>query len=209
MKNVIDKQFGLLKTTAVGGLIFLLPLIVIGALIGQVIPVVMSVAEVIGEWLPMRTAAGISLLVCIAILLILLLCFLAGMVARWSFGRRFSLFVEKNVLMLFPRYAIIRDQMAGSIGGDSQQPRMKPVLVRLDEMQRIGFEVERTLQGAMVTVYLPGSPDPWSGYVAFIEAARVESLQISFSDAVAVCEQLGRHSELLLSNRNRPSDGAG
>jgi hypothetical protein len=39
------KHIGFLKTTAIGGLLFLLPLIIVGALIGQVVPIVMTVAE--------------------------------------------------------------------------------------------------------------------------------------------------------------------
>ena len=38
-----------LRTTAIGGVLFLLPLIVLGALIGQVVPIVMSIAETLGE----------------------------------------------------------------------------------------------------------------------------------------------------------------
>ena len=55
---------GFLKTTAVGGLLFLLPLIVAGALIGQMVPIVQAIAEVIKKVLPgaFKTPGGIALL---------------------------------------------------------------------------------------------------------------------------------------------------
>ncbi len=92
----VTKSFGFLKTTAIGGLIFLLPLIVVGALIGQVVPLVMSVVKVLGGWLPdwLKSAGGISLLVLLAIGVILLLCFAAGLLARRSFARRLGGFFE-------------------------------------------------------------------------------------------------------------------
>ncbi|MCA9118345.1 MAG: hypothetical protein KDA79_24945 [Planctomycetaceae bacterium] len=198
----VTRSFGFLKTTAIGGLIFLLPLIVVGVLAGQVAPVVLSAAESLQQVLPvsMKTPTGLAVLVGLAIAVILLACFAAGLVARWSIGRRVALYVEKNILLMFPRYAIIRDTMAGTLGGDETRPYLLPVFVRFNELARIGFEVERT-PGGFVAVFLPGSPDPWAGKVVHVAAERVETLPVEFSDAVAAVEQLGRGSSVLLGNR--------
>ena len=159
----------------------------------------MSVAKILGEYIPVKTPAGIALLVGLSIALILFLCFLAGLSATRSIGKKFSNTIEKNLLILFPRYAILKDQMAGSIGGDNIKPKMKPVLVRFDELSRIAFEVERGETGP-VTVYLPGSPDPWIGSVAYLEPDRVKPISVEFGDAVGICEQMGRNSELLIKD---------
>jgi uncharacterized membrane protein len=131
-----------LRTTAIGGLLFLLPLIVVGALIGQVVPIVMTIAAALGDILPgfVKTPGGIALLVLLAIAVLLLLCFAAGLIARWSFGRSLSAAFEKKLVLFFPRYAILKDQMADSIGGDQAKAQMKPVMVRFDDSVRIGFE---------------------------------------------------------------------
>jgi len=185
-----------LRTTAIGGLLFLLPLIVVGALIGQVVPIVLTVAESLGEILPgfVKTPGGIALLILLAIVILLLLCFAAGILARKSFGRNLSEAFEKKLLLLFPRYAILKDQMADSIGGDQTKPQMKPVLVRFDDCVRVGFETERNEEAQVVTVYLPGSPDPWAGKVVLVNVDRVEALKTDFGSTVATCEQLGRGS---------------
>ncbi|MFV2067247.1 MAG: DUF502 domain-containing protein [Pirellulales bacterium] len=193
----MTKNIRFLKTTAIGGLLFLLPLIVVGALIGQVVPIVLSVAEALGDVIPVKTPSGITLLIFLAILVILLLCFAAGLLARWSLGKRISENFEKYILLLFPRYAILKDQMADTIGGDETKPRMKPVVAKFDDSLRIGFEIERT-DGGLVTVYLPGSPDPWLGSVVLLSADRVEPLDVDFGDAVTTFEQLGRNSATLL-----------
>ena len=191
----VTRSFGFLKTTAIGGLIFLLPLIVVGALLGQIAPVVMTVAEQLGQLLPaaMKTASGVSLLVGLAIGVLLLLCFAAGLVARWSLGRQLGEFFEKNLLLLFPRYAIIRDTMAGTIGGDDTKPQLRPVLVRFEEYTQVAFETERGTNG-MVAVFLPGSPDTWTGRAVLVEEQRVQLLDVPFADAVALVEQMGRGS---------------
>ncbi len=204
MSQHVKKSFGFLKTTAIGGLIFLLPLIVIGALIGQIAPIVMSVATVLSAYLPVKTPTGISILIGLSIGIVLLMCFAAGLIARWSIGRKLSRLIEKNLILLFPRYAIYREQLKGSIGGDHNKPEMIPVLVRFNDVTRLAFEVERS-EGPLVSLYLPTSPDPWSGSVIFMSPDRVEPLNIPFSEALGICERMGRESLHFLDQQNKPS----
>ncbi len=184
-----------LRTTAIGGLLFLLPLIVLGALASQLAPIVITIRDFIrnnSDEIPVHTPTGIAFLTCLSIVILLLLCFAAGLIAKWSIGQRVSGLFEKNLLLLFPRYAILKDQMADTIGGHDNRPQMKSVLVRLNDQRLIGFETERSADGNQVAVYLPGSPDTWAGYVAIVDADRVDPLEMTFGDTVANCEQLGR-----------------
>ena len=189
---MIRHQIGFLRTTALGGLLFLLPLIVVGALVAQVVPLVLSVANVLSEWVPIRTPAGIALVVGVSIAVLLGLCFLAGLIARASLGQRFGTWSERNLQLLFPRYAIIREQMAGNLGTDEHRPRLVPVLVECPEGRRLAFEADRA--GESVAVYLPGSPDTWSGHVVYVEAARVRAIDLDLPTAIMFCEGLGRES---------------
>ncbi len=115
-----------LKTTAIGGLLFLLPLIVLGALVGQIAPIVVAVSSFLNKYVPVKTASGVALLVGLSIAIILLLCFAAGVFARWSLGRKISIAFEAFGTA---RYSVLKDQMADTIGGDETKPQMKPVLV--------------------------------------------------------------------------------
>ncbi len=202
MKEHVSHSFSVLKTTAIGGIFFLLPLVVVGALLGQLLQVVWIVARSINEYMPFKTAAGYGLLMAIALLVLLLLCFIAGIVARRSLGKRFTESIEKYLLMLFPRYAIFKEQLTGNIGGEVLHNQLKPVIVSLPEGQRLGMEVERGLvdDASRVTVFLPGSPDPWSGCVVIVESFRVKKLEIPFGEALATVEQLGRGSLKLLQS---------
>jgi len=194
MSNILS----FLKTTAIGGLLYLLPMIVIGALLGQAVPVVLAVRGFLEENVPWLTAGGVTLLLFLSVAIVLLLCFGAGLLARWSTGKWISAHFEKTLMLLFPRYLVIKNQMAGSIGGDKNVPQMKPVLARFDDSLQIGFEIERSGNG-LVTVYLPGSPDPWAGSVVLLNADRVEQTDIDFGEAVATFEKLGRDSTALLA----------
>jgi uncharacterized membrane protein len=199
MKNQVAKGFGFLKTTAIGGLIFLLPLVVIGALLGYVYNFVLLIYEPLKEYLPVSSTLGLTLLFLIAVGILLLLCFFCGLAARRAIGRKFSQTIEKQLVMVFPKYAIYKDIVAGNIGGDALVPSLKPVTIRLDDMVRIGYEAGRTERG-LVIVYLPGSPDPWIGSVVLVELDRIEPLAVDFNESAAICERLGRESEHLLDS---------
>ncbi len=189
------KTLGVWKTTILGGVFFLLPFAVVVFLVGQLAAIVAPVAVEINNQLPKEwhTFGVFSSATALAILLLFAMCYLAGLAARRSFANRFSSKIEKTITLLFPRYAILKDQIASNVGGEGPGPQMKPVLVRLDDVMRIGFETARDAEGR-VTVYLPGSPDPWQGHVALFAAERVEPLGADFAAAVTMCETLGRFS---------------
>ncbi len=204
MKDQVAKTYSFLKTTAIGGLIFLLPLAVIGALLGYVYNVVRVIYEPLKEHVPVSSALGLTFLFLIAVAILLILCFLSGLAARRAIGRKFSQTIEKQLVMVFPKYAIYKDIVAGNIGGDALAPSLVPVTLRFDDMIRIGFEAGRTERG-LVIVYLPGSPDPWIGSVVLVEPDRIQQLDVDFNETAAICERLGRASGKLLASANMDS----
>ena len=75
---MVKKSFGFLKTTAFGGVIFLLPLVVVGILLGQLYSIIAVMIEPARNALPdeFESPSGLALLVSIAILILLSLCFI-------------------------------------------------------------------------------------------------------------------------------------
>lgn len=199
MKERVTRTIGFLRTTAIGGLIFLLPLAVIGGLLGYVYNVVLGIYKPMKAYLPVDTATGTAILFLIAVAILVALCFLCGFLAKRAIARKFSELVEKYLVMAFPKYAIYKDILAGNVGGSAAAPSLKPITVRQDDAIRIGYEAGRTEKG-LVIVYLPGSPDPWTGWVALVEPDRVRPLDLDFGETSAICERLGRNSTHLLNN---------
>lgn len=138
MKDKLTKTYKVLRTTAIGGLVFLLPLAVIGWLLGYVYQIVLAVYEPLKDHIPVSSASGVALLFLLAIAILLALCFFCGLAARRAIGRKFSQTIEKQLVMVFPKYAIYKDIVAGNLGGEDLAPTLKPVTVRLDDAIRIG-----------------------------------------------------------------------
>ena len=88
MRERVARTYGFLKTTAIGGLIFLLPLMVIGALLGYVYNLVLMVYVPLQEVLQVESAFGFVLLFLLAIAILLVLCFFAGLAAQRALARQ-------------------------------------------------------------------------------------------------------------------------
>ena len=73
---------------------------------------------------------------------------------------------------------------------------MKPVLARLIDSFQVAFEVDRSEQG-FVTLFLPGSPDPWAGRLVIVEVDRIQTLDLTFAETVSIFEKMGRDSMAL------------
>lgn len=197
MRQQVQRHFGFLRTTLLGGVVFLLPLAVVGWLLAQGVQILWAVVSAVQTYLAEHPddvkaftqldAGSYWLLLAAAVVLLIGICFVAGMIARRSLGQWFTTRAERYLLMLFPRYAVFKDQLTGNLGGAT----LKPAVVRIGPQTRIGMEVERDATGR-VTVYLPGSPDPWTGTVAIVEAENLTPIEGEFIDVMTTFEQLGR-----------------
>jgi uncharacterized membrane protein len=196
------KSLGVVRTTIIGGLLFMLPFAVVVFLIGQVSFLIYPAVVKVQEFLPAAAFSFgfVSSATLLATLIVLALCYLAGLAAQRSLAARFSAKIEKSLLLLFPRYAIWKNEMASNLGGAATgNAAMKPVLVTLDDAVQIGFETDREPCGP-VTVYLPSAPDPWSGRLVHVSSERVAPLAADFGQALAVFETLGRQANRVLAS---------
>lgn len=198
MKKHVHESWRFLRTTAIGGLLCLLPLAVLGGILGYVYSLVIVIYEPLQEWIPVSSASGIAILFLMACGILICLCFLAGLAARRAVTKRFTKTIESQLTMLFPKYAIYKDILAGNIGGDTATPSLNPVRVELQDRIQIGYESGRTSDG-LVIVFLPGAPDPWNGSVVMVKSEQISALEVDFNETAAICERLGRESESLLT----------
>lgn len=179
-----------IKTTVVGGLIFLIPLGIVILIFGKILLFMGKIAEPISAVVPIESFAGIAVLDLLTLMVTLLLCFLAGLVARSALGGKVTEAVEAKIYTLFPRYAFVKS-MTMSITGSEDESTLKPVLAKFDDLSQIAFEVDRH-EDDLVTVYLPGSPDPWSGSLVHLTKDRIEALDTDFAAVIKGLRTVGK-----------------
>jgi uncharacterized membrane protein len=184
------------KTTIIGGVVFLVPVIVLVVILGKALSLMRLVAAPLSQWIPVDSVAGIATANIVALVAVVLACFLAGLIARSNAAARAVRKLEAQYLSAIPGYAFIKS-FTTSLGDDDDAETLRPVLVRFDDHQQVAFEVER-IQNEQVVVYLPGAPDPWSGSVLVVEEDRVQRIEASMGKVVRNLRTLGRDSGRLL-----------
>jgi uncharacterized membrane protein len=187
-----------MTTTLIGGLVFLLPLIVALAVLGQGLALMAGVAQPLAAMFPSRQVGGVALASLVALLLLLLLCYGAGLLARAALGRALSASFEDRLQTFYPRYTIIKG-MTQALGVYGVKSSLKTVLVSFDDHQVLAVEVERLADGRVV-VFLPSAPDPWSGSVVFVSPERVAGVPVEIGALHRSLKSIGCGSAALLNN---------
>lgn len=184
-----------IRTTIVGGFVFLLPLVVILVVLGKAYALMLHLAKPLSRLMPVESVAGVAIAEVLALLAVLFVCFIAGLAARSKLARRAYRRIDSGLLAI-PGYAFVKG-FADHLQMDEEQTHsMQPVLVQFDDNAQLGFEIER-LESGSVVVYLPGAPDPWSGSVVYFAQERVRPLAMTVPQAVSHIRRLGRGSEIL------------
>jgi uncharacterized membrane protein len=178
------------KTTILGGLLVLLPLLVIAAALQKAVAIAVNIVRPIEKHLPDITFMGVSAPYITAVLLILLVCFLAGLAARTGPGKKVASMLERKVLERVPGFAMVRSMISGTLPTDHP---VDVALVEMESMQCIAFVMERHASG-YVTLFVPSAPTPTAGSVFFVEASRVRVVDTSIKDALNCLTRLGMGS---------------
>jgi uncharacterized membrane protein len=193
MKGIL----GLLKTTLVGGIVFLLPIVVVAAIVGKAVGIARGVLGPLAARFPVDAIAGIGFKSLLAVAALISVCFLAGLVAKTRAARRFAGWLESILLANVPGYALTRS-MSESVAGSDEASAMKAVLVRLDDAWQIAFLVERA-EGGLATVFVPDAPNTRSGSLLVVGEDRITPLEVTLPEAMKCVRSLGLGSAALLN----------
>jgi uncharacterized membrane protein len=184
---------GFIKSTVIGGILFLVPVAVITLVVGKLVGVIGHVTERITPILRVETVLGAFILNLIALVVVIALCFLAGLVAQRARAKRMRARLEEGLLTAVPGYSFVKGFADSMRQSDELAENFFPVVVRFDDYGQLAFEIERLKDGHVV-VFLPGAPNPWSGSVTYFTPDRVTRVSMSVREAVKNIRMLGRGS---------------
>ncbi|MCI0680756.1 MAG: DUF502 domain-containing protein [Gemmataceae bacterium] len=179
-------MYRFLKATILGGLLFLVPLVVLGAIVAWTVDIALKVIAPVFEWLPDKSVGGVSLALACAVLGLVGACFVAGLVAEAAIIRRLGERAERIALFV-PGYALMKNVGANLVGVEGKHP-VKTVLVRLEASWQLGFLTDTLADGRHV-VFVPGVPKAMVGTLHIVAPDRVQLVAISVSAAL---DDLGR-----------------
>jgi uncharacterized membrane protein len=189
------------KATLVGGLLFMVPLILILVVLRHGVDFAKKAVEPITTHMPAASVAGVgaTTLAAAAFLLVLALAF--GLFAQTILGRRIRAWLEATILGRVPGYSILKGLIAGE--DDFGESSAAPALAWIEESWVYAFVMEVHADGTR-TVFVPAAPSPLTGAVYFLPEDRVRPLDVPVGQVMMAIRQLGAGSAKLLTGRLSP-----
>jgi uncharacterized membrane protein len=184
------------KTTLVGGLLFLAPLVLVVLLLGQAVKMIETALGPVVHLLPVTSVAGVAGATIAAALGLVALCFLAGLFARTRMARVVSGPLERVVLRRVPGYTFVKS-VTGTFAGLEGAGEVSVALARIEDAWVLSFVLERHASG-LSTVFVPSAPTPVAGSVYYLTEDRLRPLDVSVAAAIACMTRLGIGSRELL-----------
>ncbi len=191
----------LIKATALGGVVFLLPLVLLVVVVGKAFNIVKTATSPLANYIDASTFAGYAVVDLLALAVLLLVSLFAGLLARSPVFDNFYRKIDAIILQVFPGYSWIKG-MTGSFSDSEAEQSLKSVAVIQDDAVQIGYEVERVADG-WVAVFLPDAPNTRSGSVAFFTDDRIVPLDTDFAGIASCLKTLGRGSSKIISDTPR------
>ncbi|MBO9583324.1 MAG: DUF502 domain-containing protein [Flavobacterium sp.] len=189
----------IIKATFLGGILFLAPLILLLVLFEKGYHIVQKITVPIVSSLPRVKFMGFALQEIIAVTIIIIICFAAGLLARTVYAKKLIQKIEDNVLSLVPGYAFIKNMNESIMGFESKED-LKVIMVPTDAGWQFAFLIEQ-INDNEFTVFIPDAPNPWSGSVVFVEKKDIREIEITQKQALACIRKLGYGSKELLKNK--------
>ena len=186
MKGLIE----FLKTTALGGLFVVLPVLLLYMFLGEVLDLVIGLATPIADLFPEGTFDKITAPFPIAVLLLVGVSFIIGLALRVEVGRSLGGWLERNVFGRLPVYGALKS-LTKAFGEAGEGAAFRPALLAgSDGVKELIYVVEDHGDGQL-TILVPWAPTAFSGFVKIVGKDRVEMLDTNLGEASRVLSQWG------------------
>ncbi|MFC0665984.1 DUF502 domain-containing protein [Azotobacter chroococcum] len=193
----MKKALAFVAQRVIGGLLVVIPiyLAVLVLLKGMksVGQLVRPFTQLLPDWFPAEQA--------LSLLVVLMICFLIGVVLRTRLGQVARKQVEKGFFERIPGYSLFRS-LTQQVAGDNRQNVWKPALVEIEDALVPAFIIEEFKDGRY-TIFVPSIPTPFAGAVYVLDGKRVHPLDVPFTEALKVVSRWGSGARELVAAMER------
>ena len=192
MKGLID----FIKMTLIGGLLVILPAVLIIFLIKQGVSAIHPLVDPVISQLPSGMPFPGLVALLIESIVVILGCFMVGLAFSTTMGRRITNIIESHVFSKFPGYVLLRSLTRGALG-EEETIHFKVALTEMEGGLVPSFIIEE--HPDHYTVFVPASPTPTSGAIYIFPREMVHIVDVPFSRAARCITKLGVGSSELLN----------
>lgn len=195
----MTKGMEMIKTTVAGGVVFLLPIIVVLIVLGKGLEIAHGLSQPLIEAVGIETVAGVAFGTIVAVLVMVLVAFLAGLLAQTALGQATFASLENSIVGVLPQLRMARGVVQSF--DTENAPDVEVVLVPTDAGWCLGFVLERP-DGEWWSVFVPGAPQWTAGAVVYAHSDQVRHTGLTFSQAIVLMRRCGAGSDNIRSLLN-------
>ena len=186
------------RTTIVGGLFFLAPIVVLIVILAKAFDFAKKSLNAVLVHVPAAAELSAGAATALSITIVLLVCLLAGLVAHTVTAERLVNALESSLLSKIPGYDYLKQESASALGV-AEIAELPVVFVPMEGGWQLGVQTEALSEG-LVSIFVPGAPDPHSGSVFFFPTDTIRPAGIKMATALSCLRRCGARSSALGAN---------
>jgi len=185
----MSKYTNFIKTTAIGGLLVIVPIAIVLFVLAQLFYALYSITQSLTTDLGLQIDAAL-VMISIAAVSLIGLCFLTGLIVRTRIGLALRNWMNRNVARRIPMYGAISSLTKRFAGQDGNE--FSPIEVDLydSEARALGFLIE-LLPNDRCAVFVPSAPVATVGNIYVVSRSKITELDASVADTLTAISQWG------------------
>lgn len=183
----MNPAFRFIRTTITGGILFMLPIVVLYLIFEKAYSILAKLSEPISRKIS-DSVLGFDGSTLITILMLILICFASGLIFRSQRVKKSMEKLEDRVLIFIPGYTLLKSITADSLGEDVEH-KLIPVRIEDGDNWNLGFLIEEGKTYS--TVFLPDAPRYDAGEIRLMPSSGVVKLDITANKFTKMIKSYG------------------
>jgi uncharacterized membrane protein len=183
------------RTTILGGVLFLAPIVVLIVILAKAFGYARTGIHAVVVHIPAISDLSIGVATTLSIATIALICLVAGLIAQTMIAQRLVNALEASVLSKIPAYEYLKQESASALGV-AEIGELPVVFVPMEGGWQLGVQTE-SLSNGLVSIFVPGAPNPHSGSVFFFSTDSVQPAGITLAAGLNCLRRCGAGASAL------------
>jgi uncharacterized membrane protein len=191
-RSGMKRGINTVTTTIVGGAVFLVPLVVVVFFGSKLLGFMEGLLQPIEARTGDLALGGVAFTTILALLLILVACYLFGLLGRTKHGHGVLEWAQKGIAAVAPSFGMY-NELLNEIGGEGANASV--VLVPTDAGWTLAISFEAQGDSPRL-VFIPGAPQWTEGSLALAPPENVRPTDLTVAELIALLRRCGRSSDL-------------
>lgn len=188
-------------TTALGGLIIILPLSIFIFLIQFLIKLLVGLIYPLSDLLQVGDRPPSMAAHLMSFAIVVMFFFIIGLTAQMPKGKALFRLMESRYLMMLPFYSTIRETVKQFTGKRTPFSQVVMADVFGNDTRMLGFITDELTED-MFSIFVPTGPNPTNGFVFHVKRHQLEFLDVKAEEAMRSIVAVGTGTRVMMKNND-------